>query len=327
MEHSDNTAPYPELRGKVVEQLQTVHALKAGALRMFGPMLADVHKQRDEQALPEVEDLLENMTSAFGVHEGSTREHERRVRARLRTLGVGPSKRRNLGLSAVVLLHRRLGRIGGQNHGASARDAFVFEHLEIASWELLEHLAERIGDAETAELARECRADDDEMAALIRRNFPNVLSLMLASEGLPTSRESETAGDGEAQHAEASADEGETEDGRDEPQEPEPGVNVQEAARLREEAKALVLDVRDQEEWDAGHIPDALWVPMEEVEARRSELPTARRVVTVCRSGKRSGKVAAQLRDEGHEADNIEGGMEAWHKAGLPMEPPDGHVA
>ncbi len=327
MEHSDNTAPYPELRGKVVEQLQTVHALKAGALRMFGPMLAEVHKQKEKQALPEVQDLLEKMTSAFGGHEGTTREHERRVRARLRALGAGPSKPRELGLSAAALLRGHLGRIGGQNHGASARDAFVFEHLEIASWELLEHLAERIGDAETAELARECRADDDEMAALIRRNFPNVFSLMLASEGLPTFRESERAGDGEAQQAEASADEAETEDGGDESQEPEPGVSVQEAARLREEGEALVLDVRDQEEWDAGHIPDALWVPMEEVEARRSELPTARRVVTVCRSGKRSGKVAAQLREEGHEADNIEGGMEAWHKAGLPMEPPDGHVA
>jgi ferritin-like metal-binding protein YciE len=88
----------------------------------------------------------------------------------------------------AALLRAHAGRIGGQNHGASARDAFVFEHLEIASWELLEQLAERVGDQETAELARDCRAEDDEMAALIRRNFPNVLSLMLASEGLPTLR-------------------------------------------------------------------------------------------------------------------------------------------
>lgn len=60
---------------------------------------------------------------------------------------------------------------------------------------------------------------------------------------------------------------------------------------------------------------------------RRDELPTARRIVTVCRSGKRSGKVAAQLREHGYEADNIEDGMQAWHQADLPMEPPDGHVA
>jgi hypothetical protein len=48
---------------------------------------------------------------------------------------------------------------------------------------------------------------------------------------------------------------------------------------------------------------------MEHVEARRDELPTARRIVSVCRSGRRSGKVAAQLREEGYEADNVEGGM------------------
>ncbi len=189
MEVRDHMAAgHPELRNKVVAQLQTVHALKSGALRMFGPMLAEVRKQKEEQALSEVQDLLERMTSAFGGHEETTREHERRLRARLRELGAEASKPREVGLGVAALLRAHVGRIGGQNHGASARDAFVFEHLEIASWELLEHLAERIGDPETAELARECRAEDDEMAALIRRNFPNVLSLMLASEGLPTLR-------------------------------------------------------------------------------------------------------------------------------------------
>lgn len=110
-------------------------------------------------------------------------------------------------------------------------------------------------------------------------------------------------------------------------QEPEPGVSVQEAARLREDGEGAVLDVRDQEEWDAGRIPDALWLPVDEVDARGGELPAASPIVTACRSGKRSGKVAAQLHEKGYEADNIEGGMEAWHEAGLPMEPVDGRVA
>ena len=82
----------------------------------------------------------------------------------------------------------RLGSLRGQNHGANARDAFVYEHLEIATLTLLELLADRAGDEATAEVARTCRADDDEMAALIRRNLTNVLSLMLASRGLPTRR-------------------------------------------------------------------------------------------------------------------------------------------
>ena len=62
MEHMPS-AGHPQLRRKVVEQLQTIHALKSGALRMFAPTLAEVHKQKREQALPEVQDLLENGVS------------------------------------------------------------------------------------------------------------------------------------------------------------------------------------------------------------------------------------------------------------------------
>lgn len=105
------------------------------------------------------------MTSAFGGHEAATREHQRRLKRRLRALGAGPSKPREVGLRVAAILRARLGQIAGQNHGSNARDAFVFEHLEIASWELLDHLAERVVDTETAALARECRGDDDEMAS------------------------------------------------------------------------------------------------------------------------------------------------------------------
>jgi len=313
-----------ELRGKVIAQLQTVHALKSSALRMFGPMLADVRRQKDSQALPEVHDLLERMASAFGGHEEATRDHEHRARARLRALGAGTSKPREAALGTAAVMRGHLGRIGGQNHGAAARDAFVFEHLEIASWELLEHLAERVADSETAELARSCRGDDDDMAALIRQNFPNVLSLMLASEGLPTMREVEEPIQKEEHGREVSA---ENHSRGSEALGGPTGVSVQDAARLHADGEAVVLDVRDSPEWEAGHIPDALWIPMDEVEGRRDELPRDRRVVTVCRSGKRSGTVAAGLRERGYEADNIRGGMETWREAGLPMEPVDGYVA
>lgn len=179
------------LAPKLIAQLQTVHALKSGALRMFGPMLAAVRAQHEAKALPEVDDLLARMIGAFGGHEQTTREHERALHARLAELGAAPSRPRELGIGAAALARANLGRIGGLNHGANARDAFVFEQLEIASWELLEQLALRLGDDATAELARRGRADDDEMAGLIRRNFANVLSLILASEGLPTLRPEE----------------------------------------------------------------------------------------------------------------------------------------
>lgn len=106
-----------------------------------------------------------------------------------------------------------------------------------------------------------------------------------------------------------------------------PGVDVHEAARLRESGEALVLDVREQEEWQAGRIPEATFIPMDEVDRRLGELPRDRRLITVCRSGNRSGRVADDLRAKGYEAENIEGGMQAWHEAGLPIEPPGGRVA
>jgi ferritin-like metal-binding protein YciE len=176
------------LRTKVVEQLQALHALKAGALRTFDAILADVKKDHAARTLPSVDDLLEKMIGAFGGHAEETREHERRLRSRLEALGTATSKPREIGITAAALVRAQLGRIGGLNYGSGARDAFVYEHLEIASLELLERLAHRAGDTETEELARSVREEDEAMAATIRRNFENVLSLMLAGAGLDPQR-------------------------------------------------------------------------------------------------------------------------------------------
>lgn len=176
------------LQGKLVEQLQLLHALKSAALRMFDPMLRAVARQRTEHALPEVEDLLGRMHGVFSGHRAETAEHERRLRRRLSDLGARPARALVLGLGAGALVRGNLDRVRGQNHGAAARDAFVFENLEIASWRLLERLAERADDPLTAELARSAGVQDEDMAAAIGRNWDNVLSLMLAADGIPTGR-------------------------------------------------------------------------------------------------------------------------------------------
>ena len=173
-----------ELERQLLTQAQALHSIKAGGLRMFTAMLAAVEKQRRQQPMPSVDDLLGRMLDAFGHHRSETERHERELRARLSALGAQPSRMRELGMGAGALARVNLGRIGGQNHGANARDAFVFEHLEIAMYQLLERLAERAGDPETAELARAGRADDEDMVAKIHRNWDNVLSLMLASKGI-----------------------------------------------------------------------------------------------------------------------------------------------
>ena len=86
------------------------------------------------------------------------------------------------------------------------------------------------------------------------------------------------------------------------------------ARRLRE---VQVLDVRYPNEWEAGHIDGAVHIPVDDVAERMEELDRDRPVVTVCRSGQRSERTAHWLAAEGFEADNLDGGMEAWAAAGL----------
>lgn len=85
-----------------------------------------------------------------------------------------------------------------------------------------------------------------------------------------------------------------------------------------------ILDVREPYEWDAGHLPDALHIPMGDLSARQSELATDRTIVCVCRSGARSGRVVEALRGAGLTAENLDGGMKAWDASGLPFEDRDG---
>ena len=80
----------------------------------------------------------------------------------------------------------------------------------------------------------------------------------------------------------------------------------------------LFLDVRERYEWDAGHIEDAVHIPITQVPARISEIPSDRTVVCVCQIGQRSELVARFLTEHGYEAHNLEGGMSVWQSLGLP---------
>jgi DMSO/TMAO reductase YedYZ molybdopterin-dependent catalytic subunit len=94
------------------------------------------------------------------------------------------------------------------------------------------------------------------------------------------------------------------------------------AAKALVEAGALMLDVREPGEWQAGHAPKASPLPMGQVAEHRGELPLGRRIVVVCRSGGRSGVVAESLRAWGFDAVNLAGGMCAWAAASLPVVTP-----
>jgi rhodanese-related sulfurtransferase len=95
-------------------------------------------------------------------------------------------------------------------------------------------------------------------------------------------------------------------------------VVVAEASALRD-GGALILDVREPDEWVAGHIPDATLIPLGELAGRVAEVPTDRQVVVVCRSGNRSASGRDILLAAGHPGvTSMAGGMNDWAAAGYP---------
>src|SRR5918994_6383950 len=95
------------------------------------------------------------------------------------------------------------------------------------------------------------------------------------------------------------------------------------AELLRDGAQGV--DVREQYERDAGHIPDTRHVELERLTAEADTLDRDRPVVFYCRSGSRSALAAQAFAAAGFDAHNLDGGLEAWVSAGLPIDPADGH--
>ncbi|MCI0345939.1 MAG: rhodanese-like domain-containing protein [Chloroflexi bacterium] len=113
-----------------------------------------------------------------------------------------------------------------------------------------------------------------------------------------------------------------------------PGVDVTEAARRRgpDGAGALLVDVRELPEFAEVRAEGVVLLPMSSLPARLAELPIDRELLFICRSGARSGQVTAYLRAQGRQdVFNVEGGMIAWERAGLPVrtgppEPAEGEL-
>lgn len=91
------------------------------------------------------------------------------------------------------------------------------------------------------------------------------------------------------------------------------------AASALVEGGALLLDVRNDDEWIAGHAPSALLMPLPVLGERYTELPTDRRIAVICRSGGRSARATEALVGAGYDAVNVAGGMIAWADSGLPV--------
>lgn len=100
-----------------------------------------------------------------------------------------------------------------------------------------------------------------------------------------------------------------------------PPLLPSQAAPLVRSGRALLVDVREREEWLEARIPGALHVPLGELAARLRELPRDRKLVLQCRSGNRSRAAAELLLQSGFsDVANLEGGIVGWARDGLPVE-------
>lgn len=82
---------------------------------------------------------------------------------------------------------------------------------------------------------------------------------------------------------------------------------------------AVLLDVREQNEWDAGHAPGAVHIPLGDLPARLGELPEVEPLPVVCRSGGRSSRAVQWLEAQGFDVVNVDGGMRLWAESSKPV--------
>lgn len=98
-------------------------------------------------------------------------------------------------------------------------------------------------------------------------------------------------------------------------------VDVATVRALQGRDDVVLIDVREPEEYAAGHIPGVRLIPMGEVPSRLNEIPTDKTVIVTCRSGNRSGQITSFLRRNGFtRVHNMQGGLLEWQRAGYPVE-------
>jgi len=161
-----------KLQQKLADYVEDAHAMEQNDLKMLDSMISTTDD-------PQTKEMIEN-------HRQETEEHERRLRERLDALGRGTSVRKQAQAVGAALLKGVGDQARGDKAGKNARDGYMAEHLEIAAYQLLERLAQKAGDQETAEVARQNRADEEEMARRIDASWDRTLELTLEENSIST---------------------------------------------------------------------------------------------------------------------------------------------
>jgi ferritin-like metal-binding protein YciE len=159
-----------KLQEKIVDYIEDAHAMEQNVLRMLDTMISTTDD-------PQIEETLRR-------HKQETERHEQSLRERLDALGTGSSTRKEVQAIATALMKGAADKVRGDQAGKNARDAYTTEHMEIAAYQLLERLAEKAGDTQTAEVARQNRAEEEAMAQKIDQNWDRFLDLTLAENDI-----------------------------------------------------------------------------------------------------------------------------------------------
>ncbi len=159
-----------KLQAKLDDYIEDAHAMETNVLQMLASMI----ETTDDPGIRQ----------AFEDHRAQTEIQEQRLRARLEARGRAPSLRKETQTILGALMKGVADQVRGDKAGKNARDGFVTEHMEIAAYELLERLARRAGDEETAEVARRNREEEEAMAERIAGNWDTFVDLTLREEGI-----------------------------------------------------------------------------------------------------------------------------------------------
>jgi ferritin-like metal-binding protein YciE len=158
-----------ELRNQLVKHIDEAIAMEQNVLRMLDSMVSTTDDEKIKEELR--------------LHKLETEAQIDRLRKRLEFHGASPSMVREAGGIAGALMKSVVDAVRGEQVGRNARDGYATEHLEIASYQLLERVAQRAGDEETAEVARRNRAEEEAMAKKLDRNWDKFAELSLREVG------------------------------------------------------------------------------------------------------------------------------------------------
>jgi ferritin-like metal-binding protein YciE len=157
-----------KVREALKDYIEDAHAMEENSLQMLNSML--MHTKD-----PEMREILEH-------HVEETKQHKNRLKGKLESSGEGTSATKRGGALVSAMFKGVVDQVRTEKPSKDARDGYLNEQLEIASYELLSRLAERAGDYETVEIATANLADEKLMADKIASNWDKVIDLTLAEK-------------------------------------------------------------------------------------------------------------------------------------------------